>query len=107
MPSPRRETPCQNKAYDPDGPIENLPPEPVADDFFIDPPSAGTGTGKGTVEYRRRRRALEACWNDCPVRARLACLDMGLEPENLQWGIWGGYTEEQRKIIHDERKKRR
>jgi hypothetical protein len=68
---------------------------PHKEDWFRD-----ATAGKRTPDGRRRRRALERCWNDCPVRARLGCLEAGLAagPGN-QWGIWGGYTEEQREQI--------
>lgn len=56
--------------------------------------------GKRTPDGRRRRRALERCWNDCPVKTRLACLEAGLDAgAGNQYGIWGGYTEQQREQI--------
>lgn len=73
-----------------------------AEDWYRDP-----GSGKKTPDGRRRRRAMERCWNDCPFRARLICLDKALEqgPEH-QFGIWGGYTEDQRIQILQERARR-
>ena len=68
------------------------------DDWFIDP-----GSGRDTVDGKRRRRAIQACWADCPMRARLKCLDEGMQgPENsptLSYGVYGGYTEKQRQAV--------
>ena len=75
------------------------------DHWFIDP-----GSGMLTDEGRLRRRALQACWADCPMKARLLCLDQGMQDgPSLYYGIYGGYTEKQRKAVFDEiqeRKKR-
>lgn len=49
----------------------------------------------------RRRKAAEACYYDCPMAARLLCLDEGLKPINLEHGIWGGYPESKRREIAD------
>lgn len=69
------------------------------DHWFMDP-----GSGRETEDGRRRRRALQACWADCPMKARLLCLDRGLqEGPTLQYGIYGGYTEKQRQAIVEER----
>lgn len=71
------------------------------DHWFLDP-----GAGKDTEEGRLRRRALQACWADCPMKARLLCLDRGLEEgPTLQYGIYGGRTEKDRQHIVSERKK--
>jgi hypothetical protein len=68
---------------------------PHKEDWFRDP-----GSGKRTPDGRRRRRALERCWNECPVRSRLGCLEAGLDQgAGNQHGIWGGYTEDQREQI--------
>lgn len=65
------------------------------DHWFIDP-----GSGRETEDGRLRRRAVQACWADCPMKARLLCLDRGLqEGPTLQYGIYGGYTEKQRQVI--------
>lgn len=70
------------------------------DHWFIDP-----GSGLATEDGRLRRRALQACWADCPMKARLLCLDRGVdlkEGPTLKYGIYGGYTEKQRqKIVSD------
>jgi len=66
-----------------------------ADDWFEDP-----GSGKDTPEGRARRRARDACFVDCPMKMRLECLNLGMQPENLAHGIWGGYTEKQRQEMH-------
>lgn len=47
----------------------------------------------------RRRDAIRACHLDCPMAARLLCLDEGLKPENVSHGIWGGYTEIDRRAV--------
>ena len=71
------------------------------DDWFIDP-----GAGRETVDGKRRRRALQACWADCPMKARLACLGEGMQgpasSPTLNYGIYGGYTEAQRQAIFAE-----
>ena len=65
------------------------------DHWFIDP-----GSGRETEDGRLRRRAIQACWADCPMRDRLLCLDLGLqEGPTLDYGIYGGYTEKQRQQI--------
>jgi hypothetical protein len=67
------------------------------DHWFIDP-----GSGRDTEDGRLRRRAIQACWADCPMTARLLCLDRGLPEEGgptLQYGIYGGRTEKQRQAI--------
>lgn len=71
------------------------------DDWFEDP-----GTAKGSPEARKRRKALQKCYFDCPMKARLLCLDEGLKPENLDNGIWGGYTEADRRDIVEVLKER-
>lgn len=73
------------------------------DHWFIDP-----GSGRETEDGRLRRRALQACWADCPMKARLLCLDRGLqEGPTLQYGIYGGYTEKQRQAVVEQIKERR
>ena len=68
------------------------------DHWFIDP-----GSGRETEDGRLRRRAIQACWADCPMKARLLCLDRGLQKgPALQYGVYGGYTEKQRQAIVDE-----
>lgn len=72
------------------------------DHWFIDP-----GSGQQTEPGRLRRRALQACWADCPMKARLLCLDRGMqEGPTLQYGIYGGYTEKQRQKVVEDRKKK-
>jgi hypothetical protein len=45
----------------------------------------------------RRRKAKESCREECPIRK--ACLAQGLELQNLDHGIWGGYYPEERRAI--------
>jgi len=67
------------------------------DDWFIDP-----GSGRDTEDGRRRRRALQACWADCPMRARLLCLDRGMqEGHTLNYGIYGGRPEKWRQAVFE------
>lgn len=47
----------------------------------------------------RRRKAVQSCRHDCPMAARLLCLDEGLKPINLEFGIRGGYGESERREI--------
>jgi hypothetical protein len=73
------------------------------DHWFIDP-----GSGRETEDGRLRRRAIQACWTDCPMKARLLCLDRGMQQgPTLQYGIYGGYTEKQRQAVDEEIKERR
>jgi hypothetical protein len=50
---------------------------------------------------RRRREAIKSCYYDCPMKARLMCLDEGLKSRNLEHGIWGAYPESERRQIAD------
>lgn len=50
---------------------------------------------------QRRRHAREACHLECPLR--LQCLGLGMMPENLEHGIWGGYYAEERQQIEEVR----
>lgn len=47
----------------------------------------------------KRRKAIQSCHFDCPMKARLLCLDEGLKPINLEHGVWGGYPETERRDI--------
>lgn len=47
----------------------------------------------------RRNAARAACYDDCPMAARLHCLSEGLRDENSAFGIYGGYTEGQRRAV--------
>lgn len=69
------------------------------DFWFMDP-----GSGRETLDGQRRRRAIQACWFDCPMKARPVCLDVGLQPgPTLEHGIYGGRTEDERQTIVAER----
>jgi hypothetical protein len=39
------------------------------------------------------------CLVDCPDRPRLACLSLGLRPENVNEGVWGGLLPKERQRI--------
>ena len=68
---------------------------PHKEDWYRD-----ENAGRRTPDGRRRRRALERCWNECSLKTRLACLEIGLAQGPIyQFGIWGGYTEDQRRQI--------
>lgn len=54
----------------------------------------------------RRRHAIDSCFFDCPMRARLLCLDDGLQPGNQEWGINGGYAPDVRRSIVSSLEKR-
>lgn len=83
--------------------LRKLETQQHPDDWFIDP-----GSGMQTEDGRRRRRAMQACWADCPMKARLLCLDQGMqEGPTLQYGVYGGYTERQRQTIIEDIKKRK
>jgi hypothetical protein len=62
------------------------------DDWFQDP-----GAGYGTEPFWRSQRARARCFNDCPIRRQ--CLEIGLQPEHIDHGVWGGYTAAQRKQV--------
>lgn len=71
-------------------------------DWFLDQSDADE-----YPDYKdRRRRAKQACW-DCPLAVRGACLSEGMQPENIRFGIWGGYTERQRLKFRAENERRR
>lgn len=82
---PPERVPCRKPTEDPD-------------DWFVPPRTAAEST-----EGRKRRRAKQECWTggpgygQCPIR--LACLGEGMKPENIRWGIFGGYTEQERRQI--------
>jgi len=43
--------------------------------------------------HRETNRAIALC-NSCPVQEK--CLKVGMEPDNLQFGIWGGKLPDER-----------
>lgn len=61
---------------------------------------ADKAVAERTAELKsKRRRAIQSCHFDCPMAARLLCLDEGLKPINLEYGIWGGYPESERRDV--------
>lgn len=76
-------TPCQ---YDPE-------------EWFIEPDIRNLAADEKPVPdaARRLKHAIHLCFTACPVR--LECLDLGLREENLQYGVYGGYTPRQRQAI--------
>jgi hypothetical protein len=120
-------TPCQqgdpeNWFIEDDGkqyPDDHFLSEELEEDLFLearangDDRSAAEIIGDFDVEakadaLKRRRHAIDACHIDC--RLRLQCLDLGLQPDTLSYGIYGGYTAKQRREIvkvRDEKRSRR
>jgi len=41
-------------------------------------------------------RAIALC-NECPFKE--VCLEEGMEPDNVRWGIWGGLTAGERLML--------
>lgn len=77
-------------------------------DFGLDPDDwmVDQSDVERVPDYKdRRRRAKQACW-DCPLAVRGACLQDGMLPENIRFGIWGGYTERQRLKFRSEHARR-
>lgn len=52
----------------------------------------------------RRRQAKDACY-ECYFRTD--CLDIAMRDDTIKSGTWGGYYEEQLKILKTERNRRR
>lgn len=52
----------------------------------------------------RRRKAKDACY-ECYFRTD--CLDMAMNDDTLKHGTWGGYYEEQLRVLKTERNRRR
>jgi len=75
---------CSSKEFDP-----NL--------WWNDYPDTETNGRATKAEMNKSikdsRLALRIC-DRCPSKS--ACLDEGMRPENLEWGIWGGLTSGER-----------
>jgi hypothetical protein len=75
---------CSSKEFDP-----NL--------WWNDYPDTETSGRATKAEMNKSikdsRLALRIC-DRCPSKS--ACLDEGMRPENLEWGIWGGLTSGER-----------
>ncbi len=54
------------------------------------------GTGDALFPEPKEQRRMQSFCFDCPIRAR--CLAEALDHQ-LEWGIWGGRTERQRRAI--------
>lgn len=52
----------------------------------------------------RRRQAKDACYT---CYFRMDCLDIAMRDDTIKSGTWGGYYEEQLKILKTERNRRR
>lgn len=52
----------------------------------------------------RRRKAKDACY-ECYFRTD--CLDMAMTDDTIKHGTWGGYFEEQLRVLKTERNRRR
>lgn len=66
------------------------------EDWFA---SEATAVGAAAVE-----RAVEVCWDECPVRAE--CLEWALA-EGEGSGVWGGVPESKRRSIRRGRQRKR
>jgi hypothetical protein len=102
---PNPET-CDHIFPHPDGSENRLHP----DDWFE--PTSSEYASEAEYEeaaeaYKAvQARALWACKLDCPMR--LECLQVGMQPgPTLAYGIYGGYTSEQRRQIVREKEARR
>jgi len=61
--------------------------EEAPDNWFISLPPNRPGKAVKNAVIQGVKAAVEACY-DCP--AMIPCGELGMEPDNLMWGIWGG-----------------
>jgi len=59
------------------------------DQWFPVLPRGGDPKKRNIKVTQKTKEAIELC-NACPVKDR--CLELGMERDNLEWGIWGGKT---------------
>ena len=64
------------------------------DAWFPDIPNRRPTGQESRRNHIRAAYAISIC-NKCP--AIVECLKEGMRPSNINWGIWGGLTPEQRK----------
>ena len=57
------------------------------DQWFLALPQGGQKEEREAKVVERTRQAIDTC-NMCP--ARISCLEIGMLPGNLHWGVWGG-----------------
>jgi len=81
---------CSTKEFDPDL-------------WWNDYPDNENTVGRTTKvntnkSIKDSRLALRIC-DRCPSKS--ACLEEGMRPENLEWGIWGGLTSGERLVRAD------
>ena len=57
------------------------------DQWFLALPIRGQKQRQEELVVERTRQAIDTC-TMCP--AQIACLEIGMLPENLHWGVWGG-----------------
>ena len=77
---------CSSKEFDPNLWWNDYP----------DTENAGRATkAQMNKSIKDSRLALRIC-DRCPSKS--ACLDEGMRPENLEWGIWGGLTSGERLV---------
>lgn len=64
---------------------------------------AGSGAPSASESNRRLSEALQALaiCDTCPADAKAACLILGMKPENLDNGIWGGTLSGERLLAQD------
>ena len=74
-------------------PIGNCTGSPTPDDCY---PEMGSGpvTQKRLDTFKAKVQSTIDLCNSCPIKD--ACLEQGMLPENLQYGIWGGKLAGQR-----------
>lgn len=74
-------------------PIGNCTGSPTPDDWY---PEMGSGpvTQKRLDTFKAKVQSTIDLCNSCPIKD--ACLEQGMLPENLQYGIWGGKLAGQR-----------
>jgi len=78
---------CSSKEFDPDL---------WWNDYPDNENTAGRTTKLNTNKsIKDSRLALRIC-DRCPSKS--ACLEEGMRPENLEWGIWGGLTSGERLV---------
>lgn len=96
-------TPCREPDADPDDWF--IPHNPSPDEYGA--PGHSHPTSETCAEcapllreaLRRRRGAKQACW-DCPTKARMECLQIGMSEG---FGIFGGYDERERREFERKR----
>ena len=76
--------------------VGNCTGSPTPDDWY---PELGSGavTQRRLDKFKAKVQATIELCNSCPIKD--TCLEQGMQPENLQYGIWGGKLAGQRMIM--------